>query len=343
MNKIEYITGLRDIISDELVDNFINYVYNSKWNSGIPGGFLTNSPMRYVNTYGNGAGIDVNGKLSETGWPLTAWTATIKQNNISLYSVPEKMPESCSAIVPFLRALFYERYRDAKITNYTFNIAVCNYYTDPSMNIAPHTDDNEWYPSDSDQFGPIFASITLYPFNKPTSPEQYARFQIYVDNKWVSVNLPHESVFIMPSSIKHRVLPHLKKHEKNFCPRINITFRSTYPLEHHPLLNAMAVANHCRYYKMPSKLSDTINIDAEKMIMVYDAYNKYHKENNASDIMSDYFLTSEQRKYFKTKFKNQYNEYIKQYGYPPMKFKSNICIELMYIITLYLNPKKITQ
>ena len=28
------------------------------------------------------------------------------------------------------------------ITNYTFNIAVCNNYTDPNMNIAGHTDDD---------------------------------------------------------------------------------------------------------------------------------------------------------------------------------------------------------
>ena len=28
------------------------------------------------------------------------------------------------------------------MTKYTFNIAVCNNYTEPSMNIAGHTDDD---------------------------------------------------------------------------------------------------------------------------------------------------------------------------------------------------------
>ena len=171
------IFSLRDVIPNDIVDEFITSVYTSEWNYGIPGGFLTNKPNRWTNTYGDGAKIDNSGKLDSSGWPSTFWTAMINKSNVTLETKTESMPDSFCKIVPYLRSLFLHVCPDAKINDNTFNIALSNYYTDPNMKIAGHTDCNVWYP-DECSLGPVFASITLYPFDKPT----------IIDNYWRKVN-----------------------------------------------------------------------------------------------------------------------------------------------------------
>ena len=45
-----------DDLGKGLVDEFEEYLKSDMWLEGIPGGFVTNSPKRQVNTYGDGKG-----------------------------------------------------------------------------------------------------------------------------------------------------------------------------------------------------------------------------------------------------------------------------------------------
>jgi len=202
-----------------------------------------------------------------------------------------------------------------KITNNTLNIAVCNYYTEPEMNIAAHTDDNVWYPREFDD-RPAFASITLYPNKKN---KKFAKFQIYEDKKWKQVDLEDKTIMIMPSDILHRVNP---SNEKDFSPRINITFRSTYEMGANPVLNAMAVANHCRYYKIPSALytPPTVNIDE-----ILKVYNEFNKNNGGNDLK---VIVVEDKSKLKKRLKKNYDAM----GFTKFKAGANLTMELLAIV-----------
>ena len=180
-------------------------------------------------------------------------------------------------MVPQLRKLFLDAYPEALITDNTFSIAVCNYYSEPDMYIAAHTDGQDWYPTDTDD-GAIFASLTLYPNGEPEN-NSYARFQMRPGEKWEPVTLHHESLLIMSSNVLHRVMPHLKKEYKNFKPRINITFRSIATKKVDPLLHAMGVSNHARYYCVPSSITfpdDSIEFVKEKLLSTYNTFATLH-------------------------------------------------------------------
>ena len=135
-----------DDLGKGLVDEFEEYLKSDMWLEGIPGGFVTNSPKRQVNTYGDGTSYDNKKNIVEEGWKKTYWTAKMNQNNVTLESKPKRLPQEFLNLVPKLRSLFKVSYEDSNITPNTFNIGVCNYYTKPDMHIAAHTDDNVWYP-----------------------------------------------------------------------------------------------------------------------------------------------------------------------------------------------------
>lgn len=262
---------------------FRDYLYGAQWYYGAPGGFVTNHPKRQVTAFGNGAPIDSSGRVGESGWPVTYWTAKMSASQVSLHTRPEPMPQPLADIVPALRQMFQKAMPGAQLTDYSLSIAVCNYYTDPDMNIAAHTDDNPWYPEECEA-GPVFASITLYPEGEPESESDYARFQIQHQGKWVPVMLPHESVLIMPSGTPHRVLAHSKSQRGNFRPRINLTFRSVFPKSVNPLMNAMAVANHTRYYRIPHAISYPDDVSAEVIRPILEAYNRFAVHHGASTL-----------------------------------------------------------
>lgn len=306
--------ALRDYV--EKTDEFINYVHQMKWNYGIPGGFLNNFPNRYVNAFGTGAEIDNQGKIIKAGWTETSWTAKINQNNVTLKTKTEELPEPFLNIIPGLRRMFMQVYPYLSLT--TFNIAVCNYYTNPEMYIAAHTDDNEWYP-DETGYGPVFASLTLYPFNKPSINEEYGRFQVYLNDQWIDIQLPDESVLIMQSSIKHRVLKHTKKNQQYFLPRINITFRSTYSMNINPLMNAMAVANHARYYRIPYKLVFPTDLSYDKMLTIYQAYQHF-------GIIVEY--NDENKK----DYKDLYDSIVSTFSLMPIKYTTNMTTDLIKMV-----------
>lgn len=295
--------NLQDEIPKDVLNNFCDFIKSDHWLQGIPGGFNSNSPKRKVNAFGDG------------GYEETHWTAKISANQVTLHSKPNPLPKSFQDIIPYLKKLFKKTYLDAEITESTFSIGVCNYYTQPDMHIAAHTDDNVWYPHES-QVGPVFASITLYPKGEPHQ-DHFARFQIKENDKWKQLNLPDKSVLIMPSSIEHRVLKHKKSQIPYFKPRINVTFRSTYQKQVNPLMHKMAISNHARYYCMPIGITFPSHFCHTDMQDICQYYEKFCKKYN-------------------TKFKIQIQdrnrkEYIRRYkklNYPKFKITNNMVAEL---------------
>lgn len=318
LNEVE-LTGLHEWLS------------SSQWYSGVPGGFVTNKPNRLVNAYGDGAGVDSNGDFSTKGWPQTYWTAKMNQSNATLETQTEPLPITLRKIIPSIRNLFQKVFPAAQLTDHTFNIAVCNYYTDPTMTICAHTDDNSWYPIE-DKVGPVFASFTFYPHGEPTREDAFARFQIKEDGKWRQIKLPHNSVMIMPSNIEHRVQAHTKKLKPFFKPRINITLRSTFPLDVNPLMNAMATANHTRYYKLPRSIyiPTDINPDASRLILEY--YNSILANYDRCSLIVVQCQSSVDRKIQKKTNTTAYSQLCTSMGLPKVKGATNIVSETLEMV-----------
>ena len=74
---------LTDYYSNEELSKLNQWLIDSQWYQNIPGGFVTNSPQRLVNAYGDGSQIDNQGNLSGDSISLTHWTAKMNQNNIT--------------------------------------------------------------------------------------------------------------------------------------------------------------------------------------------------------------------------------------------------------------------
>jgi hypothetical protein len=286
--------------------DFTDFITSDHWLEGVPGGFLTNSPKRKVNAFGNG------------GYDTTYWTAQMKSASVTLHTRPNPLPPSFLAMIPHLKDLFKLSHPDAQITDDTFSIGVCNYYTEPDMYIAAHTDDNVWYPKECSA-GTVFASITLYPHGQPDEPH-FSRFQIHHNGKWHQVNLPHNSVMIMPSNIQHRVQPFLKSKTNHFKPRINVTFRSTFPKKIDPLMHLMAISNHARYYCIPHAITIPSSSGAE-IDEILDAYiNFCDKYNQPFDL----HIRDRDRKTMIQKYRNLH--------YPPFRITNNMVTEVFETI-----------
>ena len=321
---------LSDHISPEHLADFYTYMKVASWNYGVPGGFVTNCPQRKVNAYGTGAGISQTGEISEPGWSSTYWTPKMSQSNMTLHTATTQIPSQLCQLIPTFRRLFQQVFPDAQVTENTFSIAVCNYYTEPDMYIAAHTDDNRWYPHECRQ-GPVFASVTLYPDGEPTDPEAYARFQVKQDGVWTPVKLPHGSVLIMPSGIEHRVLAHTKRMRDKFRPRINITFRSTYPIQVNPLMNAMAVANHTRYYRLPYAISypsQTATEVVDTICDAYDASNRRHGDPKLTRLAN----TVMEPKRHRQLVKDDYQRMCRQCGYQIEQMGTNMVPQLVEMV-----------
>ena len=137
-----------DYLNLQELSDLDTYIKNMKWWSGMPGGFGTNSPKRLVNSFGDGAEIDMDGVVSPIGIKKTYWTAKITARDYSLHTKTEKMPSALAKIIPFLRDLFKQEYPTAlsptilSISPYAITIQTHHY-------IAAHTDDNIWYPKNA--------------------------------------------------------------------------------------------------------------------------------------------------------------------------------------------------
>ena len=274
-----FITSLDQIITKNELNNLRMFLKTAKWNYKIPGGFLTNYPQRLVNTYGDGRYVSNDGEYIGIKYENTYWTAKHNQNNVSLETPTEPLPNELITIIPKIRQ-YLKNYCDKNNINenlslHSFNIAVCNNYTEPTMNIASHTDDDYWYPKEVDN-RPIFISLTFYLEENPEK-NKYARFQIKINDVWLNITLEDNSIMFMNSDIYHRVLKYKKCDYKYFKPRINITLRSTYNSKTNPLLHNLCVANHTRYYKIPSAIISNGSIEEKKindLIIGYRVANK---------------------------------------------------------------------
>ena len=317
------IFNLQDVLDSKQLADLHDWLSTSQWYNNIPGGFVTNFPKRMVNAYGNGAGINQLGEFTSNGWPQTYWTAKMSQSNITLETATEPIPDKLRQIIPNIRNLFKQVFPEANLTDNTFNIAVCNYYTDPNMTICAHTDDNVWYPIE-DKVGPVFASFTFYPHGEPTREDAFARFQIKQDGKWTPVKLPHNSVMIMPSNIEHRVLAHTKKCRPYFKPRINITLRSTFPIDVNPLMNAMATANHSRYYKLPRAIYMPNDISEDSTRIILDSYNRLLAQYGKPTLIITQKYSGEDLKKKKKEFSKTYNALCIRKGFLKARGAANI-------------------
>lgn len=326
---------LRSSVPSEILDPFLQEINSIEWNYGVPGGFLTNIPQRHVNTLGDGSGIKNDGTLvPNDGWNYCSWTSKINQNNVTLYNQPESLPSTFCRIVPYFRQMLLNICPSASVTENTFNLAVCNYYSDPNMTIKAHTDANQWYPREMNG-GPVFTSLTLYPQKQPQDKDEYARFQIKKDGKWESIYMGHESILVMDSRIEHRVQPHLKSKASKFCPRINITFRSTYPKQTNPLLNLMAISNYSRYYRNPIQLSFPSDLDPVKVKKITYVYNNYLSSKGKSPIAIQIQYTSEEKKELKKHYRQQYLSLLKSSHIP--QIKANVTLENIFYAISFLN------
>lgn len=298
-------------IPTEVLQEFTAFMVSDHWLEGVPGGFLSNSPKRKVNAFGNG------------GYETTYWTAQMKTATATLHTKPNPLPPAFQRMIPYLKGLFREACPDAKMTDGTFSIGVCNYYTKPDMYIAAHTDDNVWYPKEC-SLGNVFASITLYP-EGPPKDGYYSRFQIRPNDKWEQVDLPHNSVMIMPSSMEHRVQPFKKSDYKHFKPRINVTFRSVFPKDVDPLMNFMAIANHARYYRIPHAVTLPPSISGE---MADDIVNTYITFCDKYDYPFDVYVEERNRK----SAIDNYRQFALEQGYPDFKVTNNMVPEVFSAI-----------
>jgi hypothetical protein len=324
---------LKDLFTSNQLLELQEWLSRCKWNSKIPGGFVTNSPKRLVNTYGNGCKVNSQGELYGDSWTETHWTPKMSQNNMTLTTPTKPLPLELSRLIPIFRECFLKTFPNAILTDNTFSIAVCNYYTDPDMYIAAHRDDNVWYPHENGN-EPVFASFTYYPDKKPERDEDYARFQIRDESlgKWLDIKLEHESIMIMSSAIEHRVKPFNTKRGR-FYPRINITFRSTYPIEVNPLMHLMAVSNHNRYYRMPSRIQYPNDIDKEVVLDIINRYNIFLRTNNYPLLQEN---PLEYNKIERTFIKKKELVKYRQLGFDTFRATPNIVLETLQLVNRYL-------
>lgn len=246
-NKI-HVIALRDFMNAEEIERLQRGVDQMEWNRGIPGGFVQNTPQRLVNSFGDGSGYDANANLVGDKWEVGYWTAAVHQSDSTLVTPLEPLPSWLRKFGVKARNVASDKYGIA-LNDHSFNLAVCNKYVDKNDEIAAHTDDNEWYVKDLAE-GPMFASLTLYPNEKPLHPHEFARFELFIDGQWRPYHLPDASLLLMPSCIPHRV----RRCVKTMFERVNITLRSVPSIRLDPFNSLRGTSNHARYYRLPRDL-----------------------------------------------------------------------------------------
>ncbi len=241
------------------------------------GGFLTNVPRRNVLALGDGSAIGDDGAMvpGSARFGTTWWTAGINQSAVSLESRTLPMPPRLAELAGGARSRCRALDPSFEPDDCSFVVAVVNEYAVPSDDIKPHTDDNPWYPGAAH-----FLSLTYYPDGQPP-PGNLSRFQIKSEEKWVGVDLPDGSLCLMSGRVGHRVMAH--KRSMVFRRRINVTMRCLYRPDANPVLHAMAVANHSRYYGTPLRLVFPRGADPERVSGFYKGATVVVSEEDASD------------------------------------------------------------
>ncbi len=220
------------------------------WTRNIPGGWLKYGPPREVCAYGDGSLYRDNGKKYGPRYKETAWAGAIPLNQSTLVTKTKPLPSS------LMKTDLMKQLRDclrdygAQVDDTSCTGMWCNYYNQPTDNIAPHKDDENYYDRNYKKH-PLFVSLTFYE-DESDSLENLAKFQIKdKENKWEQVKLPHASLLVMSGDIEHRVL---KPGKNKFRKRYNITFRTPVSREDDLIKNYRFFSNFGRYYRIPYKL-----------------------------------------------------------------------------------------
>tara|TARA_B100001741_G_scaffold145602_1_gene120042 strand:+ start:1331 stop:2362 length:1032 start_codon:yes stop_codon:yes gene_type:complete len=246
-----HVVQLKDVMTSRELQNLEQEASKMQWNKEVPGGFIHNTPQRLVNSFGDGSGYNASSTSIGKSWDDAYWTAAVHQSDVTLVTATEKIPMWLQSLGIKCREIAESKY-SIKMSDHSFNLAVCNQYITSTHEIAAHTDDNEWYVKDLSD-GPMFASLTLYPDSQPVDEDEYARFEVLIDKKWVQLCLPHASVLFMPSCVPHRVRPPLKNQRMH--KRMNVTLRSVPSVEIDPFNSLRGVSNHARYYRLPRQMN----------------------------------------------------------------------------------------
>lgn len=320
-NELVHVIQLRDFMDDEAIDTLVDDAIHMQWNKSVPGGFIHNTPQRLVNSFGDGSGYNaINSRIGDST-SSGYWTAAVHQSDCTLVTDVEPLPDWLQKFGLQARSVASKQY-NIIMNDYSFNLAVCNFYTKSQHEIAAHTDDNDWYTKDLPD-GPMFASLTLYPSKKPASPSDYARFELYIDGEWIHKALPHASLLLMPSCIPHRVRPA----SKDMCQRINITLRSVPSMEDDPYNCIRGVSNHARYYRLPRHLifpkDKCTDGHVDNIITAFNTCLHAHKRASLK-------VTLSQTKAIRKKQRAETTMKIKKY-IPSLRLQGNVVNELLYM------------
>ena len=320
-SELVHVIQLSDFMDAAAINALVDKTTNMQWNKSVPGGFIHNTPQRHVNSFGDGSGYNANNSCVGDATPAGYWTAAVHQSDCTLVTDVERLPDWLQQFGLQARSIASKKY-NITMSDHSFNLAVCNFYTSCKHEIAAHTDDNEWYTKDLPD-GPMFASLTLYPSKKPTSPSEYARFELYIDGEWINKALPHASLLLMPSCIPHRVRPA----SKDMCQRINITLRSVPSMKDDPYNCIRGVSNHARYYRLPRHLifptDKHTDGHVDDIIKAFNTCLHAHKRPSLTVTLSQ---TKAIRKKHRTETTNSIKKHI-----PSLRLQGNVVNELLSI------------
>lgn len=332
-HELVHVVQLSDFMDDEAINALVDNATNISWNNGVPGGFIHNTPQRLVNSFGDGSGYNATSARVGESTPAGYWTAAVHQSDCTLVTDVERLPDWLQQLGLQARSIASNTY-NITMSDHSFNIAVCNFYKACKHEIAAHTDDNEWYTKDLPD-GPMFASLTLYPSKKPTSPSDYARFELYIDGEWVHKALPHASLLLMPSCIPHRVRPA----SKEMCERINITLRSVPSMKDDPYNCIRGVSNHARYYRLPRHLifptDKRTDGHVDDIITAFNTCLQAHKRGSLTVTVSG---TKEIRKKNRAETTMKIKKHI-----PSLRVQGNVVNELLSMTLATISRDKTTR
>lgn len=233
-------------------------------------------PFIYGHVGGHGTNTPRRGVCVQTSSPIPTgfWTLTQNKSQCTLATDTVKMDGRLAALIHPLKLICADHFPEVAVSDASFSLFVANEYLPGYQHsICDHTDDQAWYPSP-----PIFASVTFFPDGEPVSPRHTFRFQVYDegDGKWKDLYLPDRSVCMMRADIRHRVKPPTKATESDAKRRINLTYRNLMCPTVDPFSAAVGVANHFRYYGIPTMVIVPRHFD---MSAIDDIVARYRKIN----------------------------------------------------------------
>jgi hypothetical protein len=300
--------------------SFRHSIHSQPFIFGHVSGTGNGSPQRGVLVMGNSTFEDKPKVMFKTHW-------TLSQNcsNITLESKTVPYPKPIVNLIPGLTDYLSTTFPDVPISPATYALAVANWYR-PGDNhtISGHTDAQPWYASP-----PVFASVTTFPDCEPDDYRATYRFQVYDPGhgKYIDLYLGHQSVCVMRADIMHRVLPPLSS-VPNHKARVNMTFRNLVSPYTDPLGYTLAMANHYRYYGVPSRVLIPSDVDKPKELIR--RYRKLNPDLQVCRLSKTRLERNEKKKKQRAKVLQLYEE-LDQPLNKEMMGKSNVVLESLLV------------